>query len=98
MRYRCKFQFDSQTFKVILELLRCEICPIICDDAVWYSKAKNYGLDEVDCGCRILGCYRGCLYLLGELVDYHQHINMPSWPRFVQFSYHVETLLRKGLG
>jgi hypothetical protein len=78
VRYRCKFQFVSQTFTVILELLPYEICSVICDDAVWYSEAKDYGLDEVDCGCGVLGYYVGCFYPLGEFVDSHQHVNMPS--------------------
>jgi hypothetical protein len=96
MCYRYKLQFDSQSFAIVLELLRREVLTIVCDYAVWYSEAKDYRFDEIYCGFRILGCYWGCFYPLGEFVDCHQHINVPSWPRLVQFSYHVETPLRKG--
>jgi hypothetical protein len=65
---------------------------------MWYSEAKDNRLDEVDCRCGILGCYGGCLYPLGKFVDCHQHVDMSSWPRFVQFSYHIETPLREGPG
>jgi hypothetical protein len=71
MRYGRKFQFDSHAFTVALDLFLREVCPIICDDAVWCSTVKNNRLDEVDCGCGILGCYGGCLYPLGKFVDCH---------------------------
>jgi hypothetical protein len=55
-----------------------EICAIVYDYAMWYSEAKDYGLDEIYCGFRILGCYWGCFYPLSEFVDCYQHINVLS--------------------
>jgi hypothetical protein len=89
----CQFDFGCATevnfnliprlFTIVLEFFQCEVCPIICDYAVWYSEVKNYRLDEFNRGCRILGCHWGCFYPLGEFVDCYQRINMPSWPGLV---------------
>jgi hypothetical protein len=46
-----------------------EVCAIISDDAIGYSKAKNNGFDEIDHRGGILTGDRHCLNPLGELVD-----------------------------
>jgi hypothetical protein len=80
---RGKIKLDAHTFAVVFEFLGWKICPIIRDDVVWYSEAKCYLLDEVYCYCRILSCYWSCFDPLGEFVDCGQHINVPTWPRFM---------------
>jgi hypothetical protein len=44
MCYRHELQFDSHTLAVVFELFRCEVCPIVCDDAVWYSEQNTTDL------------------------------------------------------
>jgi hypothetical protein len=83
MRNRSKIEFDAHTFAVFLEFLGCEICPIVCDDAMQNTEAKYYRLDEIYCHRRILCCDWSCLYQLGELVESNQHVNMPTWPRLM---------------
>jgi hypothetical protein len=78
MYYRREFQFDSQALAVAFELFLCEVCPIVCDDAVRYSESKYYRLDNVDCCYGFLGCYWGCLYPFSKFVYCHQHVDMPS--------------------
>jgi hypothetical protein len=84
-----EIEFDAHAFKVVFEFLGCEVCSIVRNYVVWYPKAEYYLLDEVDCCYGILGCYWSCFYPLGEFVDCDQHIDMPTWPRFMQFSHHI---------
>ena len=40
---------DSQILAEFLELLGCEVRPIVRDDAMWYSEAIDDGFEELDC-------------------------------------------------
>jgi hypothetical protein len=83
MRNGTKIKLDAYTFTIIFEFLGCKICPIICDDAMRDAEAKYYRLDEIYCRCGILRCDWCRLYPLGEFIECDQHIDVPTWPRFM---------------
>jgi hypothetical protein len=75
---RCKLQFDSHTLTIVLEFFGHEVRLVVHNDTMRHSKAKYYGLDEINRCYGILSSYWGCFDPLGEFVDCYQHVDVPA--------------------
>ena len=77
------------------EFFGCEVGPIVCDDAIGNPEAIYDGLDEIDCCSGSQTCDGYCFNSLGEFVDCHQEMCVPSLGGFSEWPDHIKSPLGK---
>ena len=69
MSDRCPVDPDPVSFRELLEVVTCEVGPIVGDNGVGHTESVHDVQEELDGLLGVDRGYRFCLYLFCELVD-----------------------------
>ena len=78
MSYRSEIELDAEIVAEVVEFSRCEVAPVVSEDAVRYAKSTCDAFEEFHGRDGRLVRDRYGFYPLGELVDCYQEMRVST--------------------